>query len=79
MVDKCDICNIETNHLSDYFCLICQACKSTHDDIVLLRRIGKLQSKIESMHQLKESVHDVSDVDDFFDKMRSEYQSEGLL
>lgn len=79
MMSKCDICNIETNNLSDYFCNLCHSCKVKYTDIVLLKRIGDLMCKIESMEQIKDSGHDLSNVDDFFEKMRSGYVEEGLL
>lgn len=79
MISKCDVCNIETNHLSDYFCNICQSCKSRHSDIILLKRIGDLLCKIESMERLIESGYDTPDVDVFFDELKAEYKSEGLL
>ena len=53
MTDKCDICNKVTNHLIDYFAMICQECKVKHTDMVLIRRIGQLQNKIEDLEKKK--------------------------
>ena len=43
----CDVCGVRSDHLSDYFCMICQKCRAENYDINLLRKIGQLQTQIE--------------------------------
>ncbi len=50
---KCDICNNESKHLVDYFCLICNSCKNKHTDLILLKKIGFLMEKIIDIQEKK--------------------------
>ncbi len=81
MTDKCDICSKKTNCLSDYYAMICQECRETHTDMVLIMRIGQLMNKIEDMETEKSTTRRLleiercvqfakksSEPDDFIDK-----------
>ena len=48
MVERCDICGIESDFLADYYVKICQDCKRKHTDVVLLKRIGFLLNFLEA-------------------------------
>lgn len=52
-IEKCDICGIKTDRLSDYFVMLCPQCKKIHTDIILLKKIGFLMSKIEQHGKIK--------------------------
>ena len=49
MIDKCDICEKETDNLVDYYVMLCQECKVKHTDITLLRIIGRYKNRYENV------------------------------
>jgi hypothetical protein len=50
----CDICQKKTDHISDYYAMICQSCKHKYmNNMVLLKRIGQLMTRIEDMEAVK--------------------------
>ncbi len=57
---KCDICNLQTNNLSDYFCMICPKCKKKYsNNTQLLLRIGTLMNKLEELENLKKAIRKI--------------------
>ena len=55
---ECDICGKKTNHLVDYFAMLCQECKEKHTDMILIKRIGSLMNKIEDLEKPKQNKPD---------------------
>lgn len=50
---QCDICDIKTNNISDYFAMICPECKDKYTDTRLLKKISYLYARIEDLGQEK--------------------------
>jgi len=81
--EECDICGKKTNHLSDYYAMMCQDCIIKHTDMVLIRIIGNLINKLEDKDIEIKSKNNKNlslvafkykkDMENFFHEMEQKY------